>query len=67
MTPSSILTPSSISDASGEAAVDFRQPDWRGHARAIDYGWLMGDPFVPHSDICLALGTCKFFGDRISS
>jgi hypothetical protein len=33
-----------ISDAGGEAAVEFRQPDWRGDARAIDHGWLMGDP-----------------------
>lgn len=33
-----------ISDAGGETAVEFRQPDWRGNARSIDHGWLMGDP-----------------------
>jgi hypothetical protein len=35
-----------ITDAGGEAVVDFRQPDWRGNARSIGQGWLMGDPGV---------------------
>jgi hypothetical protein len=36
-----------ISDAGGETAICFRQPGWRGFARSINDGWLMGGPNAP--------------------